>query len=215
MESSRYHPQWSEKIVKKLKFLCLIWVFSLTTAVKASDRIRINADSEQRNICDLYVARIRGLVVEANAISEDSLRSRVDNERYNACPYYVAMEYQGVKLSIDFSNAFTTKDIVDYDGANDISTGFFVYDEKGWHAEPDGLANGSEDVAVKKRGDGATITGTFVRRGINSARAEHCIGIAAVGANGFATTGICSLDKTTLDPLAALLRGTSVLWFEK
>lgn len=200
---------------KKLERNCLILVLSLSTAAIADNPIRIDAESAQRNVCDLHVARMRGLVGEVSAILSESLRSRVDNERYNACPYRVTLEYQGVNLNIDFSNAFALQDILNYDGAIGISTGYFVFNEKGWHAENGGLVNGAEDIVIDERKGGLTIMGSFARRGIKSTMTEYCVGIAAIGKIGFATTGICSTDKTAVAPLTALLHGTSVFWFEK
>jgi hypothetical protein len=200
-------------------FKLFAWILCvlITTKAVAQEDYRIDEKSQKRSVCGLSFAKVPGLVINVVKISESALKNRIDNERYNACPYWVTLNYQGLKLKIDFANDYLLNEVRNFEGGNEaeLNFGVFKYDKDGWHDRSGVYENVKEPIVVKDSEHSIFVVGNGVRKGAIPGSLENCIGVLVVGNDVYAGGGICKTKCSVLAPLQSILSGEPLMFFKK
>ena len=193
---------------KKLCSAVCVTVVSLCACAATPETTE--AKRAETVLCNVAFANVKGVEIVATKIPESSLRTRVDNERFAACPYKVELKYKNQSLKVDFGSTFTSEDVRNYDPAFPINTGYFILDEAGWRGESE-VAATKNAIEVSESNNAYFVSGSYARAIAGGKTSDHCFSMALITKDGFATTGLCSPSRATIEPLVQLASKGPVL----
>jgi len=177
-----------------------------------SEEVMMDYHSKQRVICGFHFAAVKGVVVVARRIQEDSLMGRVDNERFVACPYNVFLRYGENKVRLDFSSDVTVDKIGSQNESGPIRVGFFQRSENGWEGTGDDVHTLRHEIAVREGEVSLMLSGIVKRQIQKSKRHDFCFRLSVIGKKKYLTGATCRQTKSELNNIDEIFRSKQVIF---